>query len=84
MHAKSDIMVHHRACDIRIQGAMNSGPAVDPDSGIIIMNNYDGIIRGIQLTDGKIVWEYQTAASNSGGGSASIANGIAYIGSWDK
>lgn len=63
-------------------GAMNSGAAVS--NGMVVMNNYDGIIRGIAQHSGKIVWEFKTGAKNSGGGSATIVGGIAYIGSWDR
>ena len=51
---------------------------------MIVMNNYDGIIRGIQQHTGKIVWQFKAAVGNSGGGSATIVGDVAYIGSWDK
>jgi outer membrane protein assembly factor BamB len=65
-------------------GAMNSGPAIGDGaaSNVIVMNNYDKTIRGFDRLTGKVMWEQPDIGM--GGGGATIVNGTAYIGSWNK
>ena len=64
---------------------MNSGPAIGdsgPAGGIVVMNNYDKTIRGFDRHTGRLVWSQP--GIGMGGGSATVVNGTAYIGSWNS
>ena len=67
-------------------GGRNSGPAVgEPGSltsRVVVMNNFDKVIRAFDRLTGAPLWNHTVGGPS--GGSATIAEGAVFIGSWDK
>ena len=64
------------------QGAMNSGAAWAPDGDVLVMNNFDGHVRGIDKSTGAIKWTFVTGSPSDS--SAVMVGDTAFIGSWSK
>ena len=72
---------------------VNNAAAATAIPGVAFVGGSDGIVRALQTSDGKVIWEYETAheyetvnkipgkggAINSAG--VTIANGMLYVGS---
>jgi outer membrane protein assembly factor BamB len=68
-------------------GEMNSGAAIGSPGGpaedVVVMNNFDGVVRAFSRQTGKLLWAHQDSGTG-GGGSATIAGRTVFIGSWDR